>query len=277
MKLQQNNIAGLHNQFVNLHGSDWLEKQRIAAKCHIVVMRLLQQLITDKTNLSLLEIDHIVENEILKHNCKPTFLGYKNFPNACCMSVNKQLVHGIATNYKLKDGDVVTFDFGATFEGAIVDSADTMIYGMPKSKEHTRLINTTRECLYNAIKAIKPGKRIGVIGNTIYKTAQNAGFGVITKFGGHGINWNKVHSSPFIANKSSPDEGVIMQSGMSLAIEPLCSIGGIDTKIDQDGWTIWCDGEMSSHQEHTVFIHNDRVEIMTWRTNEEINKEIYFN
>jgi methionyl aminopeptidase len=276
MKLQQNNTVNLHSQFINLHGCDWLEKQRIAAKCHVDVMQLLKQLVADKTNLSLLELDKIVENEILKQNCTPTFRQYRGFPSSCCMSVNKQLVHGIATNYKLQDGDVITFDFGATFEGAIVDSADTMIYGDPKSKEHVRLINTTRECLYNAIKSIVPGKRIGIIGNTIYKTAQNAGFGVITKFGGHGINWNKVHSSPFIANKSIQDEGVIIQSGMSIAIEPLCSIGSTDTKTDADGWTIWCDGEMSAHFEHSIFVHSDRVEIMTWRQDENIEREIYW-
>lgn len=279
MKIQ-NNIDKLQNSFITLHDSDWLEKQRIAGQCVAEVMFLLQQLVKEKTTLSLLEIDKLAEEEIIKRKCTPTFKGYKGFPNALCLSINKQLVHGIPTNIKLNDGDVVSFDFGATFEGAIADSAITVVFGEPHVKEHTKLIETTQNCLYNAIKAINVGKRIGVIGNAIYKTAKHAGFNVITKFGGHGIGWNNPHAYLFVPNKSLPEEGVVIQPGLTIAIEPLLVPGNCstNTRIGDDGWTVYTD-EIGYHHEHSIFVHSDRVEIITWRPDEAnfIPRELYFD
>ncbi len=146
-------------------------------------------------------MDKLVEAELLKRNCTPTFKGYKGFPGAICLSVNKQLVHGVPSDTKLQDGDVISFDFGATFEGAIADSAITMIYG-EANDELSKLNEITRQCLYNAIKIIKVGNRLGTIGHTIYETAKKAGATIINNFGGHGITWNKPHAEPFVANNS---------------------------------------------------------------------------
>jgi len=277
MKQSSNSLS---NSLVTLHQSDWLDKQRVAGQYLADIMVMLQNLIKEKTTFSLLEIDALVEQEILKRECTPTFKNFKGFPGSICLSVNKQLVHGIPSDMKLQDGDLITFDFGVTYKGAIADSAVTMIYGEAKNKEHIRLVETTKLCLYNAIKAMGIGKRIGVIGNAIYKTAKNAGFNVIDKFGGHGISWNKPHADLFVSNKSSPDEGIYIQPGLTIAIEPLlipanCST---NTKTDADGWTVSTE-DISAHTEHSLYVHSDHVEIMTWRPEEEsyIPKQVYFN
>jgi methionyl aminopeptidase len=269
----------LQNHFVSLQHSDWLDRQRIAGQSLAEVMIILQQLVADKTNLSLLEINKIVDDELDKRKCYPTFKNFKGFPAAICLSVNKQLVHGIPSDTKFQEGDVITFDFGATFEGAIADSAVTLIFGEPAKQEHVKLIETTRDCLYNAIKAMAVGKQIGVIGNAIYKTAKNAGFNVITKFGGHGIGWDKPHADLFVANKALPDEGIRIQPGLTIAIEPLLVPGNCstNTRIADDGWTIYTE-DVGSHAEHSLYVHTDHVEIISWRPEEEpmIPRKVYF-
>lgn len=274
----------LSSQLINLHNNeDWIAKQRIAGKCHSEIMSILEKLVMQKTKLSLLDLDKMVETEILKRGCYPTFKGYMNFPNSLITSVNKQLVHGLPTDYTLQEGDLIKFDFGCTYEGVIVDSATTCIYGKPLKPEHLRMVNTNQQCLYNAIKAIKIGSKLGVIGNAIYKTAKNAGFNVIDAYGGHGIDISKngegiPHAPPFVSNKSDPNEGITLCSGLTLAIEPLLVPGNCSTKTKTaaDKWTITTE-DVSVHHEHTIFIHNDQIEIMTHRDDEKIDRFIKFN
>jgi len=261
------------SSLLHLHGQEWVEKQRIAGKTHAKIMGLIPSLF--KEDLSLLDYDKIIEDEILKDKSIPTFKGYKGFPNASCISVNKTLAHGIPSDYKLKDGDVVSFDFGVTFEGAIADGAETFIFGNGKNE---RMISATREALYEGIKSISLSKRIGSIGNAISKTAQKRGFNVITSYGGHSLDWDKPHAFVFVSNKSRPEEGMIFQPGMTLAIEPLfvpynCQA---KTKIMEDGWSVVTE-QVSSHFEHTIFLHEDRIEIMTHRENEDIPREIPYS
>lgn len=257
--------------------NSWIERQRYSGKILSSIMSKLISIVKNKENLSLLDMDKFCEEEILKNNCSPTFKGYKGFPNSLITSVNKQLVHAIPSNYKLKEGDLISFDFGVTFEGAITDSATTLVFGNPLNSNHQKMINAGENCLYNAIKSINLNSKIGVIGNCINKTAKHAGFQVIQQFGGHGLTWNSPHSAPFVPNKSEVNEGIRFQPGMSIAIEPLlvpnnCST---QTKKDADGWTIYTE-DVSTHHEHTIFIHPDRVEIMTHREDEKINREIFF-
>lgn len=252
--------------FIKLKDDDFLERLRIAGKCVSEIMSMLETLVKEKANLSMIEIDKFVEAEIEKRRCIPTFRGYKGFPNSVCISINKALVHGVCTDYRLQEGDKVSFDFGATFHGAIADSAATFIYGEPKSKEHVRMIETTKKCLSNAIDAISVGKRLGVIGDTIYKTSRNDGFRVIETHGGHGISENEPHDQPFVSNRANPNEGIHIQDGLVIAIEPLlvpynC---GIKTRVGTDQWTTYTE-EIGSHEEHTIFVHNDHVEIITAR------------
>ena len=279
MKLQSN-VNKLQSSLITLHQEDWLDKQRIAGQHLADIMNMLQKLVKEKTTLSLLELDQIVEQEIIKRNCIATFKNFKGFPGSICLSVNKQLVHGIPSNTKLQDGDLISFDFGVTYEGAIADSAVTIIYGEAKHKEHIKLIETTQLCLYNAIKAMSVEKRLGVIGNAIYKTAKSAGFNVIDKFGGHGISWNNPHAELFVSNKSSPEDGAYIQPGLTIAIEPLLVPGNCSTNTitDLDGWTISTE-DISAHFEHSLYVHHDHIEIISWRSEEEthIPRKVYFN
>lgn len=249
------------NMLVTLKDFNWVSRQRIAGKCVARVLKHLDSMILDATpNLSLLDMDAEAERIILEEGCTPTFKGYKGFPGAACLSVNKDMVHGIPTKYVLQDGDVVKFDLGATFQGAIADAASTRIYGNPKHEKHVRLVNATLKALNNGIKAAGVGKRIGAIGYAIHKSIGE--FGNITNYGGHGLDENQPHAAPFVANKGQPTEGVRMQAGMTIAIEPMLVIGSTETRIQEDGWTVSVN-DISAHMEHTIFIHEDRVEVMT--------------
>ena len=258
------------NEFVTLKDQNWLDKQRVAGKVAAGALLLLESQIKNNTELSLIELNDLAEQYIQDHHCALTFKGYKGFPAGVCISINKQLVHGIPTDYHLKDGDVVSFDLGTTYHGAIADTAITCIYGTPKSERHTMLIQATEECLMSGIKAIEVGKKLGVIGNAISRCNKKYGFGLITKYGGHGLDWNKPHASPFVENKSDPETGIRIQSGLAIAIEPMLVIGDTYTYVDKDGWTVMGQ-DISAHMEHSIFVHEDRVEILTDRTLHEIH------
>jgi methionyl aminopeptidase len=258
--------AFAENSFIELKNSDWLNKQRVAGKVVAKTLSLLKQLVIDKTTKSLLELNSIAEEYIYNSGCTPTFKGYKGFPSGVCISVNKELVHGIPKDYKLEEGDVVSFDLGATFDGAIADSAITCIFGNAKDQRHIELINATEECLNKAISSIETGKQLGVIGYTISKYAKSNNFGLVTHYGGHGLSWNNPHTAPFVPNKSNLNEGIRIQPGLSIAIEPMLVIGDNSTKVLQDGWTVVTEN-IGAHAEHTIFIHSDHVEIITNREN----------
>lgn len=272
-----------NNEFIKLKDKDWLDKQRVSGKVTADTLSMLENHVKDKSKLSLLELDKIAENYILSQKCIPTFLGYNGFPNACCISVNNQLVHGIPTDYVLQDGDVVTFDLGATFEGVISDSALTCIYGEPKKQEHVKMVNACEEALFKGLSAIKVGSHLGVIGNAIYRSAKGNGFNVIENYGGHGIDISDSgegipHAAPFVGNKASPDEGIRIQPGLTIAIEPLLCFGSTSTRVSSDGWTVVMDG-VCVHTEHSIYVHQDHVEILTWRENEKYLKtnKLYFD
>jgi methionyl aminopeptidase len=250
------------NELITLKDNDWLVKQRIAGKCVGTTLSLLRKMVIEGVNLSLKDLEAAALKQIQADNCIPTFQGYRGFPGVICLSVNKQLVHGIPSNYILQEGDVVKIDLGATYEGAIGDAALTVIYGKPKDKSHIELINVCKESLYKAIESISIGKQLGVIGNAIHKyVTSRSGFGIVTEYGGHGVGINP-HESPFVCNKAKSNDGPRFQNGMSLCIEPMLTIGDPRTRIGSDGWTVSCEG-ISAHFEHTIFIINDKVEVLT--------------
>jgi len=251
------------NQFIVLKDDKWLERQRYAGSVVAKCLYQARQMIEQKTpNLSLKDIEHECVKIIKDKDCYPTFLNYKGFPGAICASVNKQLVHGIPSNYKLKNGDIVKIDIGATFEGAIGDAAITVIYGDPILSKHTEMIEVCKKSLYLAISSIEVGKRLGIIGETIDKYVKSSGFKLIASYGGHGISYNTPHAQPFVSNRANKDSGVRIQPGMSITIEPMVTIGSDKTKVERDGWTVTTK-DVSSHFEHSLFIREDSVEILT--------------
>lgn len=260
MKIQKNNFA--NSQIVYLKDDKWLKNQKLAGRCVSHVLKECGNIIKQKTpNLSLLDLENITLQKMKMFNCIPTFLGYKSFPNATCISVNNQLVHGIPSSYVLQDGDIVSVDLGATFEGAIADAARTWIYGESKSSEHIRLLKSCYNSLKAAIKVLEIGKPMGIIGHAIYQATKNSGFNLITNYGGHGI-CNTPHVFPFVSNKSQPTEGIHIQSGFTFAIEPMLVLGDSTTKVLNDGWTV-VTGGIGCHFEDTVFIAENGVHIIT--------------
>ena len=254
-----------NNGFFKLKDQAWLERQRVAGKVAAKTLLLLESFVKNYTQLSLLEMNKLAEEFINDNGCIPTFKNYKGFPSGVCISVNKQLVHGIPSDYHLEDGDVVSFDLGATYEGAIADTAITCIYGTPKKPEHTKIIAATEESLLKSIAAISVGKKIGVIGHTIYRSAKGNGFNVITNYGGHGLEYDVPHAPPFVENKSDPNAGFRIQPGLAIAIEPMLVPNSTSTEVSADGWTV-CTKEIGAHFEHSIFVHEEGVEIITDRS-----------
>jgi methionyl aminopeptidase len=255
------------NMIVSLKDEKWLNHQRIAGRIASDALIALEQKVDNKTQLSLLDLNAMAEEMIVKAGGTPTFKGYGRppFPAGVCISVNKQLVHGIPSDYHLKEGDVVSFDLGVTIEGAIADTALTCIYGQTQNTHHQMVVAKTKLALEEGIRAIAVGKRLGCIGQAISKVGRDNNLSVITKYGGHGISWNEPHASPFVANKSRDSEGIRIQPGLTIAIEPMLVCGyDATTTTGEDGWTVYTK-DVGAHEEHTVFVHEDHVEIITSR------------
>lgn len=252
------------NGFFPLQDDLWLRYQKFAGYVAAKALTELEREVKNKTKLSLIELNDLAERVIVEGGCIPTFKDYRGFPAAVCISVNNQLVHGIPTDYHLQEGDVVTFDLGTTYAGAIADTAITCIYGKPKFEWHQKLIDATYEALDKGIAAIAVGKKLGVIGNAISKSAKGNGFSVITKYGGHGLSWNAPHAPPFVDNKSDPNNGFRIQPGLVIAIEPMLVMGSTNTRVLSDGWIVQAES-ICAHAEHSVYVHEDYVEVISDR------------
>jgi methionyl aminopeptidase len=250
-------------ELIPLHNSEGLDRQRIAGIITAKCLKKSFDLISSKTpNLSLKDIELECEKIISENNAIATFKNYNGFPGSICASVNKEIVHGIASDYILQEGDIVKIDVGVTFEHAIGDAALTVIYGAPKKPQHRELVLACKKSLDLAIAAISVGKQLGIIGETIYRHARDTRFKVITEYGGHGIDDDTLHAKPFVDNKSHSNLGVRIQPGMTFTIEPMFTIGDDKVKLDKNKWTLLTK-DMSAHFEHTLFIHEDHTEIIT--------------
>lgn len=259
----QNVVKG---EIITLHDDEWLRRQKIAGQVVALVHKRIFELIKGQaSNLYLCDLDAIAKNIILSHNCAPTFYKYKGFPSAICASINKELVHGFGNRkIRLEQGDVLKVDVGATFEGAIGDCAFTYIYGKPKNNKVAKLLISCQEALNESINSISLVKKLGTIGSTIFKKAQSDGFGVITKYGGHGLDYNSLHSAPFVENKSKEDDGITIQPGLAIAIEPMFVLGtNTNTRTMADKWTVMT-ADIGAHFEHSVtFDKNGGKHIIT--------------
>lgn len=253
----------INSEFVVLHDDKWFNRQVKAGRCVAEVFEFCEKRIKSKERTCLKDFENIAIAIMERHNCLPTFKNYKGFPSAICCSVNNQLVHGVVTDYVLRDGDLITIDLGATYDGAIADAARTWIFGTPKNNHHLELVKSCRECLDAGVLAVKNGVRVGAIGNAINKIAKNTRFGLITKYGGHSISWNKPHHGIFVHNKSSPHDGVVITDGLTLAIEPMLTLGDTKTWVDEkDGWTVYTK-DLNAHFENTLIVFNNKVHVVT--------------
>jgi methionyl aminopeptidase len=208
------------------------------------------------------EIDNLVREFILKQGAKPSFLNYNGYPASACISVNNVVIHGIPGQYKIKNGDIVSIDVGAFYEGYHGDNAATFACG-EISQQARRLMDVTRECLREGIKAAQPGARIGDIGHAVSQYAEDNGFSVVRQYIGHGVGEN-MHEEPDVPNYGKQGRGLRLMPGMTIAIEPMINEGGAAVKTMPDGWTVkTCDGKLSAHFENTIAITEDGPVILT--------------
>lgn len=208
------------------------------------------------------ELDRIALEEILRNNGIPAFKDYKGYPANICISINEGIVHGIPSERKLRDGDIVSMDVGVKYGGFFADAAITVGVGTV-SETARKLMNVTRESLYRGIANAKPGRRLSDISANIQECVESNGFSVVRSFVGHGIG-EKLHEEPEIPNFGKPDKGPRLESGMILAIEPMVNEGSHEIEILDDGWTaVTKDRKLSAHFEHTIAVRNGAAEILT--------------
>ena len=213
--------------------------------------------------VSTLELDTLAEKFIRSKGARPNFKGLYGFPATACISINNEVIHGIpAKNRIIRAGDIVSVDLGAEFEGYNGDNAATFACG-DVSDEAKRLMEVTKESLYEGIKHALPGGRVGDISAAVQQYVESRGYSVVRKYVGHGVG-TSLHEAPEIPNLGVSGRGVRLVPGMTIAIEPMVNAGSYDVKVMPDGWTVLTsDGSLSAHFEHTVAITADGPKIMT--------------
>ena len=215
-----------------------------------------------KPGVSLLQIDAAAEKFILSKGALPSFKGYEGFPNATCISVNEEVVHGIPSARKLKNGDIVSIDIGANYKGYHGDSAWSYAVGdIDDDKKY--LMEHTKQALYEGIKQVKPGNHVGDIGYAIEQYANKHHLGIVRELVGHGVG-NDVHEEPDVPNYGRQHTGPLLKEGMVIAIEPMLNLGSDDIFIEDNDWTITTlDRKPSAHFEHTVLVTKEGYQILT--------------
>ncbi len=210
------------------------------------------------------DLSEIAKHELRGSGGQPTFLGYLGFPDVICVSINEEVVHGIPNSKRIiKNGDLVSIDFGVTYDGLITDAATTVIAGNSPSKKDQALLQTTKASLDAGISVVKDGIRVGDIGDAVQKVLEQSNYGIVKDFVGHGVGY-ELHEEPNIPNYGVRKQGTLLKSGMTIAIEPMATLGGFQVYIGSDGWTVRTkDGSRAAHFEHTVLIHKSGAEILT--------------
>ena len=209
------------------------------------------------------ELDRLAEEYIRSQGGEPNFKNYEGYPATACISINNEEIHGIpSATRKLRAGDIVSIDLGAKFDGYHGDNAATFACG-DISEEAKRLMDATRESLYEGIKAARAGGRVGDIGHAVQSYVEARGYTVVRQFVGHGVGTH-LHEAPEVPNFGTPGRGVRLMPGMTIAIEPMVNAGAAGVEVQPDGGTVLTkDGSLSAHFEHTVAITADGPKIMT--------------
>jgi len=215
-----------------------------------------------KEGITTKELDTLAEKFILSQGATPSFKGYNGFPGSICASINNQVVHGIPGKTKLKKGDIISIDIGACYKGYHGDSAWSYPVG-DVNDEKKYLLEHTEKSLYEGLKQVKPGNRIGDIGHAIECYADQHHLGVVKELVGHGVGSN-LHEEPDVPNYGKAGTGPVLKEGMVIAIEPMLNLGSPDIYMLEDGWTIETDDySPSAHFEHTVVVTKDGYKILT--------------
>lgn len=235
---------------------------REAGKVVAATLELLLRII--QPGMKTRELDALAAKEIRRLGAKPSFKGYRGYPATICVSLNEEIVHGIPGDRVIMEGDIVSLDAGAIVGGYHGDSAVTVAVGAI-SPEAERLIAATRQALELGIQQAQPGNRVGDISHAVQQFAEAAGYGVVREYVGHGIG-RALHEEPSVPNVGEAGKGPLLRSGMVIAIEPMLNLGGWETRVLGDGWTVvTADGRTSAHFEHTLAITSEGPEVLTRR------------
>lgn len=215
-----------------------------------------------KAGMRTRELDEIARRELERLGLKPSFLGYHGYPATVCVSINEEIVHGIPGERVIKEGDIVSLDFGAIYDGFQGDAAITVGVGRI-SRQAQELMDATKKALEAGIKEARDGARLGDIGAAIQACAESRGFAIIREYTGHGIG-REMHEDPLVPNFGTRGTGLQLKKGMTLAIEPMLSAGDWHTVLGTDKWVVaTADGSLSAHFEHTIAITDGEPEILT--------------
>lgn len=244
---------------ISIKSNREIENMKIAGRIVKEALNEVEKFI--KPGITTLQLDKIVNEVILKNGATPSFLGLYDFPNSACISVNEQVVHGIPSKRKLKEGDIVTIDAGACYNGMHADSAWTFPVG--KIDEKTKLLlERTEQSLKESLKVIKPGNHIGDIGNAIETYISQFGYGIYDEICGHGIG-SSVHEDPQILNTGNPGKGKKLKEGMTFCVEPMICDGTSNLVEENDGWTLSSfEKDNTAHFEYTILVTKDGYEIL---------------
>jgi methionyl aminopeptidase len=250
---------------IHYKSPDELDRMRRAGR--IVAGTIDRVLAAVKPGVTTAKLDRIAEDYIRDQGATPSFKGYKGtYPASICTSLNDEIVHGIPSPKRIvKSGDILSLDFGAIWEGFHGDSAVTVVVGEPPSAEAEKLVRVTEEALEAGISQIRPGARLSDIGAAVQAVAEGAGFSVVREYVGHGIGRN-LHEEPQVPNYGDPGRGPEMKPGLVIAVEPMVNLGGCQTRVLADDWTVVTeDGSLSAHFEHTIAVTEDGNEVLTAR------------
>jgi methionyl aminopeptidase len=245
---------------VNRKTRSELGKMREAGLIVAKTLRALRVMV--EPGITTKELDAFAENNIRKAGAYPTFLGYRGFAGSICSSINEEVVHGIPSGRKLKEGDIIKIDCGATLNGYVGDAAISVPVGKVTSTVE-KLMTVTRESLLRAIEAMVAGNRLYDVSFAVQKLVEENGFTIVREFCGHGIG-QQMHEAPQVPNYGRPKTGPVLKSGWVLAVEPMVNMGTREVKMESDGWTVKTkDGLPSSHFEHTIAVTEDGPQVMT--------------
>lgn len=246
---------------ISIKNEQEISYMREAGKIAYDLLMSLKDII--KPGITTKEIDDYAYDFIVKRNATPAFLDYEGYPASTCISINDMVVHGIPDNTKIKEGDIVSVDTGAIYKGFYSDTAYTYIVGKVDYKTE-KLVNDTRKALYAGISKVKEGAKLNDICSAIGEVAKRNKYGVFEVLTGHGVG-KTLHEDPYIPNYNNHEsEGIILKAGMTLAIEPMFSLGTKEVWLLPDEWGIVTqDGSNAAHFEHTVLVTKDGYEILT--------------
>ncbi len=237
-----------------------IERMRAAGQIVARVLKKLSEMV--QPGLTTLELDQEAERLIVGAGAYPTFKGYHGYPRSICASINDEVVHGIPSKRKLREGDIVGIDCGATLMGYVGDAAVTVPVGNV-SEPVRQLLDATRKSLYRAIEKCRVGNRLGDVCNAVQSCVEPLGYSIVRNYCGHGVG-RAMHEEPQVPNYGKPGTGPVLREGLVIAIEPMINLGHEDVKVLSDGWTvITMDGQPSAHFEHTVAITREGPQILT--------------